>query len=287
MHVTGESDPRLGRILFGGILRQARTSRGETQTQVSQRAGKSAGTLSRYETGQAPVELISVPGLLRAYGVDDPAVVERAEDLIRGSASAWWDGYRTVIPAGLELLLRMELDATRVCSASASAIEGLFQTREYATAVNEATRFPSRTPESSVRRVDLRTARQSLLERDIEIDVLLDECVLRRVVGSADVMTGQLEHLRSLANRPNMTVRVLPFDRGAYPIMFANTTILEAPGQRIVYSETGLGNAYLSEPSDVARVQQMFARAYERALSPAVTIELLTEFAQRYGAEDR
>lgn len=285
--VTGESDPGLGRVLFGGILRKARIERKETLQQVSDRAGKSAATLSKYETGQALVELIAVRGLLRAYGVDDAAVVERAEDLIRGSASAWWNDYRTVIPAGLELLLRMEQDATQILSVSTSFVEGLFQTKPYASAVNSGTRFRPGPGELSTRRVELRMARQRLLDRDVEIVMLIDESVLRRVVGGPDVMRGQLEHLLALARRPGTTVRVLPFGSGAYPVMYANTTILESPGQQIVYGDTGLGNAYLSEPADVARIRQMFTVALDQALSPEATNEFISELVHMYEAGDQ
>ena len=61
-------------------------------------------------------------------------------------------------------------------------------------------------------RLAARLARQAVLVRDDAPAAwfLVDEAVLHRCVGSADVMAAQLAHLAGLARLPNVTVQVVP-----------------------------------------------------------------------------
>src|SRR6266487_4766054 len=86
-----------------------------------------------------------------------------------------------------------------VCSSdlySALVVPGLLQTVDYARAVLGAIRLDLEEDEIE-RRVDLRKSRQSLLARERSRTrwVVLDEAVLRRVVGGPEVMRAQLQRL--------------------------------------------------------------------------------------------
>jgi hypothetical protein len=68
---------------------------------------------------------------------------------------------------------------------------------------------------ASERRVETRRLRQQILTRDepLELEAVLDESVLHRQRGDRLVMHTQLQHLAEISERPNVTIRILPFDR--------------------------------------------------------------------------
>ena len=84
---------------------------------------------------------------------------------------------------------------------------GLLQTVDYARAVLGAIRLDLEEDEIE-RRVDLRKSRQSLLAREGSrtLWVVLDEAVLRRVVGGPEVMRAQLQRLMEVTALPRLTL---------------------------------------------------------------------------------
>ena len=64
------------------------------------------------------------------------------------------------------------------------------------------------------RLVKVRMQRQRVLspERELQLSIVLDESVLRRRVGTDLVMHEQLRRLAQEADRPNVTLRILPLD---------------------------------------------------------------------------
>ena len=88
--------------------------------------------------------------------------------------------------------------------------------------------------------VRVRLGRQSLLTQDDPVDlwVVLDEAVLSRPVGGDAVMRGQLQRLVEVAELPNVTLQVLPFEVGAHAGMDGTFTILSFPNRVIPMSCT-------------------------------------------------
>ncbi|MGK5543397.1 Scr1 family TA system antitoxin-like transcriptional regulator [Streptomyces sp. URMC 127] len=107
----------------------------------------------------------------------------------------------------------VEAEATRI-QHFANLFPGVTQTKEYARAIFEAATplFGGDVEE----KVEDRMARKSILDRDDPVWFwsILDESALYRVVGSHEVMCGQLTHVLELAERPRVTFRILPYDRG-------------------------------------------------------------------------
>lgn len=56
--------------------------------------------------------------------------------------------------------------------------------------------------------------------------VVLDEAVLRRMVGGPAAMREQLQHLTEVANLPHVSVLVQPFSAGAHPSIGSAFTLL-------------------------------------------------------------
>jgi hypothetical protein len=83
------------------------------------------------------------------------------------------------------------------------AVPGLLQTEDYARALIRATR-PQDSADAVERLVTARMERQEILRRDNppRLWYVLDEGVLRRVVGSTEVMAMQLDRLIACAQTP-------------------------------------------------------------------------------------
>ncbi|WP_371812876.1 DUF5753 domain-containing protein [Saccharopolyspora sp. ASAGF58] len=113
---------------------------------------------------------------------------------------------------------------------SQNFIDGLLQTPEYAAAFLEL--GPKATEQSVKQQVEFRRARQDRVNREdspTKLRVVLDEAALRRKVGGTDATRDQIRHLVELAERPSITIQVVPFDAGAYPGMQSPFTCCGSP----------------------------------------------------------
>jgi hypothetical protein len=135
------------------------------------------------------------------------------------------------------------------------------------------------------RRVEVRMTRQQLLEGCArpQLWVILDESVIRRVVGGALVMQAQLERLIATCEQGNATVQVVPYRAASHPGLAGPFIILnfdEPAEPDIVYLETVGGNLYVDKTEEA----RLFATAFDHlravALSPADTRGMLRTAAQ-------
>ena len=139
-------------------------------------------------------------------------------------------------------------------------------------------------PQETDRRVTLRMTRQNLLtEPDSpQIRVVLDEAALRRVFGSTQVMREQLEHLAAHADLPNVTLQVLPFDRGSRAAAAGPFTMLQFAEDDlpdIVYMEQLTSAVYLDKRAEVELYRAAMDRIAAAALTPAESRTLLVDRA--------
>src|SRR5262249_43198289 len=123
------------------------------------------------------------------------------------------------------------------------------------------------------RSTQLRKARQSRLTSDdpVELDAVVNEGALRRLVGGPTVMRDQLTHLITMSERPNITIRVLPFTAGEHPGMNGPFTVLEFPDPQdphIVYLDVLTTSYSLNDLREVGAYQLAHERLRALALAP-------------------
>lgn len=278
--------PAVSRRQLGTELRKLRREAGYTQGDVAARIRIAVSTLSRIETGKAPVKPGHLDQMLSMYGVTDPGKTKILADMARaGHGRDWWAAYGSDLPGGFDIYIGLEAETSAFRSYEASVVHGLLQTADYARAVLTAM-FPRRTAEQVERLVNLRMTRQRRLHDDPPPDlwVILDETAIRRTVGGPVCMRRQLEHLLTKAHRNEVTLQVLPFAAGAHPGNGGSFSILEFPGRdnrRVAYVECAAGSIYLQRPRDVEHLADAFDRLLAAALSPARTRDLLEEAADQ------
>jgi transcriptional regulator with XRE-family HTH domain len=274
--------PTVRRRRLGAELRRLREDHSRKLDEVAGELGLVASTLSRIETGKAPIKTYYLNKLLDLYEVSDPAVRQLLVDMAReGHRKGWWSDYDDVLPSGFDIYVGLEAEASSIRSYESTLVHALLQTMDYATAVLREVR-PRDSEEQLGRLVDLRMQRQRQrlfdIDPPVELWLILDESAVRRTVGGAAVMRKQLEHLAAASRWPNVTLQVLPFDCGAHGGMDGAFSILEFPERtdRDVAVADGIGGtAFLEKDRDVRVCAEAFDRLRAAALAPAASVQLI------------
>jgi transcriptional regulator with XRE-family HTH domain len=279
--------PTVLRRRLGGELRKMRRTHSLTAAQVAKSLTWSESKVSRIESGKSPLSDQDARLLLGQYGVEDPEEVRQFISLVRKSRqNGWWHSFGDALPEWFKPYLGFESDAASILAIQNELVPGLLQTEGYARAVIRAMN-----PELSVDEVEARASarihRQEILtsENPPRLWAILNEAVVRRVVGSSEVMQ---EQLLSLADRaetlPNVTVQLLPFDAGAHQSMGYSFLVLsfeDVPGS-IVYSEGPTSATYLDKESDLRRHEEIFQRLVAASERPEKSAAMIRTIAEEY-----
>lgn len=265
---------------LGRQLRKLREHAGVTLRQAALELRTTDSSVSKYESGVNRPQWPTVKTLLSMYEASD-------ED--RAKVQAFWDEAATTtpyirLPAGgsktFRQLVRSESEAVTVRSIAPSVVPGLLQTADYARAVH-ASAYRSREPAVAAEDfVAYRLNRQKRLDDadPLELHTLLDEVVLRRLVGGKEVMHEQLEHLLRASEKPHVTIQMIPFDTGAYGSMSGTSCLFdyEDPDDpTIAYLEHAAGGVWIENGEDVQHLSTMFEAVSADALSPEDTVEYI------------
>ena len=263
--------PTRRRRRLGAELRRLRDKAGLTIDQVAEALECSQSKVSRIETGQVSATPRDVRDMLELYQVDAAQREAMVQIAREARQRGWWQKFVDV-PDGVPAYVSLEAAATSIDVYMSLIVPALLQTAEYARAIIGAVR-PDLPGSEIERRVELRVGRQALLDQDHPpaLRVLLEDAVLRRPVGGAAVMRGQLQRLLEDAARPGVTVQVLPIGAGAHAGMDGQFTIFGIPAPAepdIVALDSAADALYLESPEDLRRYRRVFERLLPAALPP-------------------
>ncbi|XCM30835.1 helix-turn-helix transcriptional regulator [Streptomyces parvus] len=255
------------------MARTLRVQRGWTQEQQGKEIGYSAAAISAMETCAQPASDAMLVELQRVHG-KGTRIFETARQYMRMERlPEQFKDYALLEEAALSL----QLFVTNV-------VHGLFQTEAYARALIGGGHPPL--PDARVEElVQLRMARTALFDREPlpMIEIIIDESVLRRVIGSEEIMREQLLHLVACARRRNVTLLVLPLDAGKdgeYAGARGSMNLLETPEhERLVYLEPQDESLLISDPAKVSVYAQRYAKIRSQALGPRESLDLIMRLA--------
>jgi transcriptional regulator with XRE-family HTH domain len=268
--------PTALRIMLGAQLRRLREAQGITLEEAGDVIRASGSKLSRLETGRVSFKDRDIADLLTFYGVTDEQQRDALRELARSAnARGWWHDYSDVLPSWFEAYVGLEEAATSIRAYEIQFVPGLLQTEDYARAVTLLGHHGAPAEEIE-RRVRLRMARQSLLAepRPVHLWAVLDEAVLRRPAGRPGVMRRQLQHLLEAADRPNVTIQVVPFRAGAHAAAGGAFSILrfaERDLPDVVYLEQLTSALYLDKRETVDHYMAVMERLCLEAAPAAST----------------
>ncbi|MEU9287113.1 helix-turn-helix transcriptional regulator [Streptomyces sp. NPDC048275] len=288
--VTPNPSTVLGRQL-GDELRRLREEAGLTTVQAADALDCTKGKISRIENGRVAVRLPDLMAMLQAYQVLDAELRERLTVLARKAnrrrRQGWWNQYSSVLADTYRDYIALEAMAESIRTFQAQLVPGLLQIPEYIRAVTVASRQWDSGDEIE-KFVQVRLARQQRLTGDspLRLWAVLSEAVLLQQVGGPQVMKAQLQHLLDASERPNVTVQVLPFSRGAHASMFGPYVVLGFPEEGaldVVLADNPTGSTWLEREAEVARYRDLFDAARTSALSPVESRALIQRRAKEQG----
>ena len=263
---------------LGAMMRKLRARKGLTLEEAGRLVGVSKATVSRYETQAGPVKWLVVDALCREYGAttaEREAIVSLAKD---AKQQGWWSSFGDSIPESMNLLLTLEDEAVQESHFSCVYVPGLLQTRAYSTALQRANEVPL-TPAEIERLVDIRMKRQEILTRaePLKLWAILDESVIRRVVGSRRDMKEQLERLLEANESPHITLQILPFSKGAHAAALGSFVIIGGTEQAldVVYVDFHTGSLFLEKEEELKRYRLAFEYLRAQALDMEASSALI------------
>jgi transcriptional regulator with XRE-family HTH domain len=251
----GTSAPTVLRMILGRRLKDLRESAGVSLEDAARALRVTTLTIRRMEKAEVGLKIPYVEKLLQTYGADGQETAEFLEVAEQAGRPGWWHSYREVLPGWFTAYVSLESDARTLRTYEPHYVTGLLQTHAYAIGILRAG-FPNESDEDLERRVDLRLRRQSLLDRPDTptLWVVMEEAVLHRVIGGPEVMRDQIDRLLEAAERPTVTIDIVPFAVGAHVGAFAPFTYFrfDAPElPDVVYTELLSGSVYFDQRPDV------------------------------------
>jgi transcriptional regulator with XRE-family HTH domain len=277
--------PLVQRRRLRAELKKARHVSGLTQDQVAGAMDWSLSKIIRIEAGASGISANDLKALLGLYGVTESDQVDALLALARAARErSWWSAYRDVAPSSLLQLIEYESVASVVRQFETMFIPGILQTEDYARAVIQ-NYYDEREGSNKLRAlVELRVRREDLFDSDNppSFQFMLDEAAVRRLVGGASVMRRQLQRLVELADKPNISIEVIPFSAGLHPGMKGPFEIIEFadPSDRdIVYTESPRGDSFSDDPEETLRYREVFERLGKVSLGPRDSLARIAEIA--------
>lgn len=280
--------PTVLRIVLGTQLRKLRIARNITREAAGDAIRGSHAKISRLELGRVGSKERDVADLLTLYGVVDEEL--RADFLAlarQAGMPGWWQRYGDVLSHWFETLIGLEEAASLIRTYEVQFIPGLLQTEDYARAVT-LLGYPHSPEREIERRVELRIARQKLLTgpEPPKLWAVVDEAALRRPLGGRAAMRAQLEHLVQVAELPNVTLQVAPFNMGGIAAAGGPITILrflEPDLPDIVYLEQLTSSLYLEKQEDLDNYMSVMDRLSAEADTPRESLSFLKNLISEMG----
>ncbi|GAA2282502.1 helix-turn-helix transcriptional regulator [Actinomadura sp. NPDC048955] len=266
-------------------LRRAREAAELTQEQAAKALEWSLSKIIRIEGGMVRVAVSDVRVMLQQYGVPSERYDEFLGLARAARETAWWSAYRRVLSPQMAELIGFESAAGACREFDPLLVPGLLQISAYAKEILSNLRGED-APEQISELVEVRLRRQEIFEGDAppRFYFVIDEAAIRRLVGGAAVMRAQLSHLLEMAKRPNVTIEIVPLDRGAHPGLsgpFKLLEFVEAEDDDVLYLEGAQGELIGRDyREDIVRYREKFEVLRRISLGPEGSAVLLNTVAE-------
>ncbi|MCZ7416781.1 MULTISPECIES: helix-turn-helix domain-containing protein [unclassified Streptomyces] len=276
------SAPTARQRRLGYELRRLRERAGLSATEAGQLLGVQQSRISNTEAGRIPISPERVRTFAHAYQCPDADLIEALAGMPSGRARNWWDEYRETLPAGLLDLAEMEHHATRIRTAQVTHIPGVLQTVDYARLVFRQS-IPALPPPEVEFRVSHRVKRQGILYRDVPtpFTAVIHEAALRMKFGGVAVTREQLEHVADMSERPEIAVRVIPFEAGIFPGSGQTIVLAEGPVPQLDTVQLDVAHGFELVHAEVAleKYRMVLDRMEAMALDPEPSTEFIRSLA--------
>ncbi|CAM5355983.1 transcriptional regulator [Streptomyces pilosus] len=255
--ITGRSQEPRQR--FAEELRILRAGSGTSLRQLGERLGWDWSLFGKMEKGETLGSPEVVQALDTHYGT--PGLLLALWELAAGDHTQFRERYRRY--------MALEAKAVSLWHFAVSVLPGLLQTPGYAREVLTAGGLKGKELEQQV---EARMGRRELLEGEDAppFRTILSEAVLRTPLRDVGEWRGQLEFLREVAERPNVTIQVLLQSAGLHGLLGVDVWYLLLPqGKTVAYTENGYWGELIEDAGPVVRLQKTYDAVRDLALTPA------------------
>ncbi|WP_405686620.1 Scr1 family TA system antitoxin-like transcriptional regulator [Streptomyces sp. NBC_00057] len=259
--------------MMAEVARTMRIKRKWTQEHLGNEIGYSAAAVSAMETCAQPASDDMLAALERVLG-DGMGIFESARRYTR------MEKY----PEQFKNYALLEQDAVGLQLYATFVVHGLFQTEAYARALIGGG-YPPLSDARVEELVEARMARKALFDRELValIELVLEESVLTRGIGSQEIMRDQMRYLAECARRRNVTLQVLPLDcglGGEHAGDRGDINLVERPAHdRLLFLEVQDESLLISDPAEVSTRAQRYAKIRAQALDPRKSLGLIERLA--------
>lgn len=241
MHARDSLDPSRSIWHFIAVhLRRYREAHGMSGQALGDVLDCDRSTVSRYESATLRLKRAHAEIIDRLWATNDmfTNLVDFAD---RADEGDW-----------LLSLAEFERRASRIRMWEPTVIPGLLQTPDYARAT-----LAAGTNDDLNADLERRMSRKAaVFDKDgpPRVTAFLSWAAIGQLVGSRDVMQGQLAHLIELSERPHVSIRVVENQAGAHPGLDGPFMILTVDHRDLAYAEAAGRGRFLMDPFDVQEV---------------------------------
>jgi transcriptional regulator with XRE-family HTH domain len=281
--------PTVRRRRLAAELRGIRESKGKSGDAVAAALKWSPSKISRYERARTGLRPREVERLLDYYGITGShraLLLGLAED---AAQKGWWEEFADTLAEDYQQFIGLEHEATSIAIWHVDVVAGLLQTEGYARhIISSYSRVEPVAPGMIGRLVKVRMQRQQVLDREgLQLTVVLDESVLTRRIGDELVMYEQLQRLAREADRPNLTMRILPLSAqhtvfGESFVIFGFGEDSDAMLQDVVSTEQLRSGFTLEGERETYLHRIAYQMLAEASLDPVASKALILQTAESY-----
>jgi transcriptional regulator with XRE-family HTH domain len=288
--MTMPGSPTVRRRRLAAELRAIREATGKSGDVVAAALKWSPSKISRYELARTGLKPGDVEKLLDYYQISGSrreTLLELAKD---ATQKGWWEEFSDFLSEDYQQFIGLEHEARSVAIWHVEVVAGLLQTEAYARhIIGSYNQVEPIAPGMIERLVRVRMQRQQVLDREpeLQLSVVLDESILLRRIGDETVMYEQLQRLANDADRPNVTLRILPLE--AQHSVFGESFVIfsfGSGGQAIlqdVVSAEHLRNDFSVEGERETYLHRIaFQMLTASSLDPASSRELILDTAKSH-----
>ncbi|MFG3251562.1 helix-turn-helix domain-containing protein [Streptomyces sp. NPDC048187] len=261
--ITGRSQEPRAR--FAEELRLLRQGRGVSLRGMAEAVGWDASQFGKMENGHTLGGPEIVEALDQYHGTG--GMLLTLWELAVADPTQFKERYRRYMV--------LEAEAISLWHYAVSTPPGLLQTAGYA---REALAVGSLKGPELEQQVEARLSRRQLLDGDppLPFRVILSEAALRTSLRDMRAWREQLAHLAEMAERPSITLHVLPFGAGRHGLTNTDVMFLRLPNGRVVaYTENDLRGELVEDNASVELLQRRYDAMRDLALSPAESREFI------------
>lgn len=269
---------KLRQVGLGVQLRDMRHRAGMTTRAVAESLGVSPSSINRTEVGRRAPDREEVSALCALFGITG----EEKQDLLdrvgtRSENTAWLSDESDQL-ASLQVL---EREAKTITNVRLTTAPGLTQTGDYAYLVMSP--YFQRGVELE-RQVTTRLGRQAILSKPNapQVTMFMDESALYRTLGNPRIVRQQLEHLRTLQDRDNVSFRVVPLISDVHPLIGHCFDLYELTDSSLYVFQEGVPfGVFACEPSEVQPFVEASASLNDLALDEQDSNMLIKSATER------